>query len=74
MKPSSVTSDANVDHAAGGAVTGAFLNSGHVCHSTERVYVVDEVADEFTRRCVDETSRLRQGSEGEFEVGSIRPA
>jgi acyl-CoA reductase-like NAD-dependent aldehyde dehydrogenase len=42
-----------------------------VCTSTERVYVVDEVADEFTRRCVEEAAKLRQGAEGEFDVGAI---
>ena len=50
---------------------GAFSNSGHVCTSTERAYVVEEVADEFTRRCVEETAALRQGAEGEFDVGAI---
>jgi acyl-CoA reductase-like NAD-dependent aldehyde dehydrogenase len=42
-----------------------------VCTSTERVYVVNAVADEFIRRCVDETAALRQGSDGEFDVGSM---
>ncbi|MFV1977832.1 MAG: aldehyde dehydrogenase family protein, partial [Myxococcota bacterium] len=44
--PMIVCQDANLDNAAGGAIVGAFLNSGHVCCGTERVYVVDEVADE----------------------------
>jgi acyl-CoA reductase-like NAD-dependent aldehyde dehydrogenase len=36
-----------------------------------RAAVVDEVADEFTRRVVEETAGLRQGTSGEFDVGSI---
>jgi len=69
--PMVVCEDADLERAARGAVFGAFCNSGQVCTSTERVYVVDEVADEFTRRVVDETSKLRQGCEGEFDIGSL---
>ncbi|HXV37286.1 MAG TPA: aldehyde dehydrogenase family protein [Myxococcota bacterium] len=69
--PMIVCEDANLDSAAGGAVVGAFLNSGHVCCSTERVYVVDAVADEFTRKVLERVSRLRQGSSGEFDIGAI---
>jgi succinate-semialdehyde dehydrogenase/glutarate-semialdehyde dehydrogenase len=72
--PMIVCLDADLDRAAKGAVYGAFANSGQVCTSTERVYVVDEVADEFIRKVVKETAALRQGAEGEFDVGSmIRP-
>jgi len=69
--PMIVCEDANLDHAAGGAIVGAFLNSGHVCCGTERVYVVDEVADEFTKKVLERVALLRQGSQGEFDVGSI---
>ena len=69
--PMIVCADADLDRAARGAVYGAFTNAGQVCTSTERVYVVDEVADAFTRKVVEETARLRQGSAGEFDVGAI---
>lgn len=69
--PMIVCEDADIDRAAKGAVYGAFSNAGQVCTSTERVYVVDEVADEFTRKVVAETAALRQGAEGEFDVGAI---
>ncbi len=69
--PMIVCGDANLDNAAGGAVVGAFLNSGHVCCGTERVYVVDEVADAFIAKVVERVSRLRQGDHGEFDVGAI---
>jgi succinate-semialdehyde dehydrogenase/glutarate-semialdehyde dehydrogenase len=69
--PMIVCADADLDRAARGAVWGAFTNSGQVCTSTERVYVVDEVADAFTQKVVEETARLRQGAEGEFEIGAI---
>jgi len=69
--PMIVCADADLARAARGAVYGAFANSGQVCTSTERVYVVEDVADEFTRRVLDETKALRQDSTGEFDVGAI---
>ena len=61
--PMIVCEDADLERAARGAVYGAFCNAGQVCTSTERVYVVDRVADEFTRRVVAHTGELRQGAE-----------
>jgi succinate-semialdehyde dehydrogenase/glutarate-semialdehyde dehydrogenase len=66
-----VCADADLDRAARGAVFGAFTNAGQVCTSTERVYVVDEVAQEFTDKVVEHTATLRQGTHGEFDVGAI---
>jgi succinate-semialdehyde dehydrogenase/glutarate-semialdehyde dehydrogenase len=66
-----VCSNANLDTAAGGAVAGAFMNTGQYCCGTERVYVVEDVADDFTRKVVERTSRLRQGTGGDFDVGAI---
>jgi succinate-semialdehyde dehydrogenase/glutarate-semialdehyde dehydrogenase len=61
----------NLDYAAGGAVAGAFMNTGQYCCGTERVYVVDKVAEEFTEKVVERVARLRQGVDGEFDVGAI---
>jgi len=69
--PMIVCEDADLDSAAGGAVAGAFLNTGQYCCGTERVYVVDSVADEFVRRVVERAGALRQGAEGEFDVGPL---
>jgi succinate-semialdehyde dehydrogenase/glutarate-semialdehyde dehydrogenase len=69
--PMIVCGDADLERSAAGAVYGAFANAGQVCVSTERVYVVDEVADEFTRRVLEHTAALRQGPEGESDVGAI---
>lgn len=69
--PMVVCADADLERAANGAVFGAFTNSGQVCISTERVYVVDEVADEFTKKVVEKTARLRQGAGGEIDVGAM---
>jgi acyl-CoA reductase-like NAD-dependent aldehyde dehydrogenase len=69
--PMIVCADADLERAANGAVFGAFSNAGQVCVSTERVYVVDSVADQFERKVVEKTARLRQGAEGEFDVGPM---
>jgi len=69
--PMIVCADADLDRAAGGAVAGAFLNTGQYCCGTERVYVVDEVADAFLEKVLSRVAKLRQGAEGEFDVGPL---
>lgn len=69
--PMLVCADADLERAAAGAVWGAFTNAGQVCVSTERVYVVDEVYDEFVAKVVEKTAALRQGVGGEVDVGPL---
>jgi succinate-semialdehyde dehydrogenase/glutarate-semialdehyde dehydrogenase len=71
--PMIVCDDADLERAARGAVWGAFANAGQVCISTERVYVVEPIAQAFTDRVVELTRELRQGPEqdGDVDVGAI---
>jgi acyl-CoA reductase-like NAD-dependent aldehyde dehydrogenase len=69
--PMLVCGDADLERAANGAVYGAFANAGQVCVSTERVYVVEDVADAFVRKVVEKTAALRQGTGGEADVGPL---
>jgi len=69
--PVIVCADADLDRAAAGAIVGNFFNAGQYCGGTERVYVVDSVADEFIAKVVERASKLRQNKEGEFDVGAI---
>jgi acyl-CoA reductase-like NAD-dependent aldehyde dehydrogenase len=69
--PMIVCADADLERAAGGAVAGAFLNTGQYCCGTERVYVVETVAEAFTAKVLERVARLRQGREGEFDVGAL---
>ncbi len=74
--PMIVLRDADIERAANAAVWGAFTNSGQVCISVERVYVEDAIADEFTRRVVEKTRALRQGSdvneaEARVDIGAM---
>jgi len=66
-----ICADANLDNAAGGAVAGSFVNTGQYCCGTERVYVIESVADEFIENVVERTSRLRQATDGDFDVGTL---
>jgi acyl-CoA reductase-like NAD-dependent aldehyde dehydrogenase len=71
--PMIVCDDADIERAARGAVWGAFTNAGQVCMSTERVYVVEPIAQPFIERVVELTRELRQGpeTEGEVDIGAI---
>ena len=70
--PMIVFEDANLDLAARAAVWGAFCNSGQSCSSVERLYVHTNVADELTKRIVDITRELKQGSgDDSFSLGAM---
>jgi len=69
--PMIVCEDADIESAAAGALAGAYMNTGQYCCGTERVYVVDKIADEFIQEVVKRASTLRQGDEGESDVGAI---
>ncbi len=69
--PMIVCGDADMDKAAAGAVAGAIFNTGQYCCGTERIYVVDAVADIFIEKVVERVGALRQGCEGEFDVGAM---
>ncbi|PAU78814.1 aldehyde dehydrogenase family protein [Halomonas salipaludis] len=70
--PMIITANAPLAVAAAGAVTGAFHMSGQVCTSTERLYVVDSIHDDFIDAFVAETQRLRIGNGLEkSEIGPL---
>ena len=69
--PMIVCEDADIESAAAGALSGAYMNTGQYCCGTERVYVVDSVADEFIEEVVKRAGALRQGDTGESDVGAI---
>ncbi|GAA5064815.1 aldehyde dehydrogenase family protein [Nocardia callitridis] len=65
-----VCADADVERAAEGAVYLSMFNSGQVCLSVERIYVVDSVADEFIRLVQEKARSLTYGAEGK-DVGPL---
>ena len=66
--PAIVLDDADIERAANGITWASFFNSGQVCMSVERVYVHEEVYEEFVERVVELTRDLRQGVPWDFNV------
>src|SRR6185437_4434012 len=63
----------DLDTASSAAVWGSFMNCGQACLSVERIYVAERLAEEFTRRCVEKTKKLRLGppSDAGAEIGPM---
>ncbi len=59
--PVIVCPDANVDNAVKGVNIGRFFNAGQACLAAKRVYVFDEVYDEFMESLVKRVSRYELG-------------
>jgi acyl-CoA reductase-like NAD-dependent aldehyde dehydrogenase len=57
--PLIVLEDADLDEAVAAAAFGAFMNSGQICMSTERIIVLDSVADRFVEKFAAKTRTLR---------------
>ena len=67
--PMLVLSDADPVKAAEGAVRACFANSGQLCVSIERIYVVEKHFDEFLAQFVKNTEALKLGSGTDWEIG-----
>jgi len=59
--PVIVSDTADIDDAVEGVMKGAFSFSGQKCSATSRVYVDDDIVDEFTEKLVSETEQLTVG-------------
>ncbi|HUG32985.1 MAG TPA: aldehyde dehydrogenase family protein [Acidimicrobiia bacterium] len=66
--PAIVTKTADLDVAAEGVARGAFGFSGQKCSATSRVYVEDDVYDEFVDKLISRTKDLKVGLPTENEV------
>ena len=71
--PCVVLDDADLEAAVQGAAFGAFANQGQICMSTERVVVMQAVADEFAKRLATKAASLPAGdpSKGNVVLGSL---
>jgi benzaldehyde dehydrogenase (NAD) len=59
--PFLVLANADLEEAVRAAAFGSFMNQGQICMSTERIIVVDSVADEFARLFAAKASTLTAG-------------
>jgi acyl-CoA reductase-like NAD-dependent aldehyde dehydrogenase len=57
-----IDKSADLDLAAVRCALGAFVNSGQVCISLQRIYVNDDIYDEFAQKMAEETKKLVVGS------------
>lgn len=71
--PLLVLHDANLDEAVKAAAFGAYMNQGQICMSTERLVVVDSVADEFVAAFKQKVSSMTTGDprEGNTPLGAV---
>lgn len=71
--PLLVLEDADLDEAVKAAAFGAFMNQGQICMSTERIIVVDAIADAFVERFGAKARSLAVGDprEGKTPLGAV---
>jgi acyl-CoA reductase-like NAD-dependent aldehyde dehydrogenase len=71
--PLIVLDDADLDEAVKAAAFGAFMNQGQICMSTERIIVVDAVADAFVAKFRDKVATMAVGDprEGKTPLGAV---
>jgi benzaldehyde dehydrogenase (NAD) len=71
--PMIVLDDADLDEAVKAAAFGAFMNQGQICMSTERIIVVDAVADAFVEKFKAKVGTLAVGDprEGKTPLGAV---
>ena len=69
--PLVVCDDADLENAVQWACLSAFSNAGQRCASGSRIIVFDEVYEEFIKRLVDETAKLRIGPDDNDDLGPV---
>ncbi len=71
--PLIVLDDADIDEAVKAAAFGAFMNQGQICMSTERIIVVDAIADAFVGKFAAKVASLSVGDprEGKAPLGAV---
>ncbi len=71
--PLIVLEDADLDEAVKAAAFGAFMNQGQICMSTERIIVVESVADDFASRFATKAASMPTGdpAEGKTPLGAV---
>jgi len=71
--PMVVLEDADLDEAVKAAAFGAYMNQGQICMSTERLIVVDTVADAFAAKFAEKVRSMPVGDprEGKTPLGAV---
>ncbi len=71
--PLIVLKDADLDEAVAAASFGAFMHQGQICMSTERIILVEDIADEFMAKFTKKVSAMPVGDprEGKTPLGAV---
>lgn len=71
--PVLVLDDASITDAVNGTIFGAFMNSGQICMSTERIVVDNKIADRFIEALVEKARNLPMGDprKGNVVLGPV---
>jgi aldehyde dehydrogenase (NAD+) len=71
--PSIIFEDADIDAAVDGSLFGIFYNTGQSCEARSRLYVHENVYDEFIEKFVAKTRQLKLGNpfDKETHVGAV---
>lgn len=71
--PFVVFADADVEAAARGVIPAAFMNTGQDCTAATRIYVQDEVFDQFLTRLIELTNTLKVGhpADADTDIGPL---
>ncbi|NDV51713.1 MULTISPECIES: aldehyde dehydrogenase [unclassified Salipiger] len=71
--PFIVLDDADIPAAVAAAGFGAYMNQGQICMSTERIIVMNEIADAFVAAFAEKVESLTAGdpTEGKAPLGSL---
>jgi len=74
--PLLVLHDADLDEAVNAAAFGAFMNQGQICMSTERIIVVDAIADAFVEKFRAKAANMPAGDPtlGNTPLGAVADA
>ncbi|HWJ87199.1 MAG TPA: aldehyde dehydrogenase [Pelagibacterium sp.] len=71
--PFVVLDDADLDAAVAAAAFGSYMNQGQICMSTERIVVMDTIADAFVEKLAKKAKTLIAGDprQGNTPLGSV---
>lgn len=59
--PNIVFADANIEQAINGAMMGIFFNQGQVCCAGSRLFIAEEIKDEFLGRLKEKAEKIKVG-------------
>ena len=59
--PNIIFADANIEQAVNGAMMGIFFNQGQVCCAGSRLFIAEEIQDEFLGRLKEKADKIKIG-------------